>query len=267
MVNYTLKLIFWLVLFQNSLGSQTNFYLDYTCIGTNRSSSSNIIKELNFFMAEKLLPGDHNSIKGITLTDSCDKKPIKPTAGEQSLFDCSTIAILKRGMLPLGTPVKKYVALRLAGVSSPLALKLAAEDEGVTWGCFHIRLGDLTKLGQDKRDQIQFLFDLRYTSFDDGHLFYVADGEVVRLLLINEVLTEVLWEGVLDSRNFHDIAFNSLIEDLFTKTKFPIGLTPTRDHKFLVLDTTLYDKLKIDWVNPVQINSLLNINPAYIDED
>lgn len=265
--NYMGLLVFILMSLQSALGSQTQFYLDYRCIGINASSGVNIVTELIFFTGEGILKGDPNSIKGIALTDSVGEKPIEPVAGEQSLFDCNQEVNLKRGMSPLGTPVKNYVALRLAGVSPTLALELSDSNGEVVWGMFKIKLKTLTRLEQTKKDQISYMFDFISSFFNDGKLYYITDGEVVRIVLLNDESNEVLWEGVLDSRNFHDPSFNRLVKDLFLKTQFPLGCTQTDHYKFLILDRFLQTKLNINWINPVQIKCLTDIHPLHTDKN
>jgi hypothetical protein len=253
---------------QYSCGSQTKLLLDYTCIGINRSSSSSVIKELDFFLTEGLLKGDLHNIDGITITNFIDRKAIEPVAGEQSASEEASIVILNsKGRFQLEIAIKNYIALRLAGVSQTLALILSRNDGRVAWGEFKIDLKNFTKLEEIKKNQIQYFFDFKSSYYKEGQLFYSTDGEVVRLLLLDQSLTQVIWEGALDSRNFHDPIFNKFIENLLMKNKFSLDDNSIAKRKILALDKILQTRVDVNWINPTQITCIKNIHPTYSEED
>jgi hypothetical protein len=259
--------MFLVIFHQRSFGSQTKLLLNYSCIDINSPTSKNIIKELKFFISEKLLEGETDSMNLITIKDFLEKKEIEPIPGDQYLYSNESIVVLKRGKSPLGMHSKRYISFRLAGVSPALALKLVSDDGTVVWGDFKVSVKHLTKLDLDTKKRIQFLYDFRSSFFDNGQLFYVSDGEIIRILLVNENLTEVLWESALDSKNFHDSSFNSLIEGLLSKNKFSMEDVRSATGKILMLDKDLRKKLNLDWINPVQITLLKNIQPIYVEEE
>lgn len=242
----------------NCPGEEVRLNLDYSSTSVNSNGRVPLVRELGFFRSRDLLGAGGGAISvALAGGDAGEPRDI-----DQNGFNNPCVVILK-SVNKIDQRSITYVMLRVAGVSPPLALKLSENKGGVRWGRFRLELDMLKKLEVDSMvaEGAELFVDFNSKLIKRDSLFYLVDGQLVRILQLDESRSEVQWEAALDFRNLFDSSFNRLLKPFFVEKGIGSDYSIENARKLAELDGLLSREGGIEWINPAKLVLLGGINP------